>query len=513
VQKRRKYRINSTAGCKGVSGLATIQELRSAVQNFRNEDKKPYGSVFYTDSFGEAENKILGYYLASAFGRIYLQPIGLMVTPGFVVHTPFLNTLLTNYGAELRIWAKGEYKNSINMFTENDYTEAHAEQVRWILDGIFEQVVSGIAEGRQMSMAHVEEAVNMSPLTAVAALNRGLIDHVGYEDEMWSGLRNRGCDLPTVSLKDYLRIIQQEKRREETVKGSHVAVLYAQGEISLGWSSRRAVKSIESNRLVHQLDCLLKSKDVKAVVLRVDSNGGSSIASDSIRRKLMKFRDFGKHVVVSMGNAAASGGYYISLGANTIVANPGKMSMHFLMDVERNTGSLTGSIGVFVAIPYLKDALQARGINVSIIKKGNNADLFSFFKELDPSQEQMIQSLTDEVYERFKARVCESKNLQPDVVRNLAKGKVWLGQSAKDNLLVDEIGGLTDAIRIAKIQAGLPQDARVVDYPSHSGFWGILSAIKFLFPFRVEDISQLMELNSSIQMYSLDADIILKSVC
>jgi len=325
-----------TTGCGDLNGLGSIQELRSAVLKF-NEAKKKFKSVFYTDSFGEAENKTLTYYFASAFDKVYMQPTGRMTTTGFCLHTPFIKDFLARWNVDFRVWAKEDYKTAFNMLTHDSFTQQHEEQLSWVLNGIFDQVTEGIAEGRGLTRRLVEQAISAAPMTSQQSLEAGLIDRALYRDDVWDLLCEKNAPVQRISLKDYHRLVEQDKKKGKQKKVKpEVAVMNMSGPIVSGWGPPMPQSpSIYSGQITEQLASLAKNKDIKAVVLRVDSSGGSAVASDTIRKQISKVKEAGKFVVVSMGNVAASGGYYISLGANAIVAN---------------SGTITGSIGVMTGL-------------------------------------------------------------------------------------------------------------------------------------------------------------------
>lgn len=306
-----------------MKGLGTIQELRAAISKFTEAGKK-FSSIFFTDTFGEGENKTLIYYLASAFDKIYMPPCGRLSTPGFCLQVPFFKTLLTRFNVDVRVWAKEEFKTAFHMVTEDSLTPSHEEQLKLVLNGIFDQVAEGIAEGRGLSRSRIEEKIISAPLDADDSLTAGLIDRLLYRDEVWDSMKDGERVLPRISIKDYSRIIENDRKKKRRDQNPDVVVMHLSGPIFTGWSSPTLQRpSICSGKVVEQLAALVKNRDVKAVVLRIDSGGGSAIASNVIRREIKNVKDSGKFVVASMGNVAASGGYYIALGTNCIVANPG----------------------------------------------------------------------------------------------------------------------------------------------------------------------------------------------
>jgi len=485
-----------TTGCGGLNELGSVQELRSAVRKFCQARKK-FKSVFYTDTFGEAMNKTLAYYFASAFDRIYMQPSGRMTATGYCLEFPFFKNLLDRWNVDFRVWAKEDYKTAFNFLTHDSFTEQHEQQLKSVMNGIFDQMAEGIAEGRGLTKQQVEDAISAAPLTSQQALEAGLIDQAVYKNEMWDLMTEKKEPLEEITLRNYQRIVERERKKIKTKKTEpEVMVMHMSGLIQSGWGPPVTDKpAIWSGQTNQRLQDLSKNQNIKAVVLRVNSGGGSAVASDTIRKQIADLKATGKYVVVSMGNVAASGGYYISLGANSVVANP---------------GTLTGSIGVITASPFLKDALDQHGVNVALLKRGENADLLSPFTAVTPKQEVVIEKLLDDVYSKFLHHVQTERNLTPEVVRSKARGMVWLGKDAVESQLVDELGGLSEAIEIAKRGASLPPDARVEDYATPHRLFDIVSGL--MHQFRTGDLSRLVRLRSSIEMYSFEADVILGSI-
>eukprot|EP00210_Caulerpa_lentillifera_P009541 g9099.t1 len=493
-------------GCDGIKGLGMIQELRSAVVNFNRIGNKRFRSVFYADSFGEADNKTLAYYLASAFHHIYMQPTGQMTTVGFSIQTPFFRQLLDKYKIEPRVWSRERYKNVLNMFTHDSFTEEHREQLIHILTGIYNQVIEGISSGRGLDKAAVNDTIACSPLTGTEAVARGFIDSLCHRSDVMKLFINEKKPLPRVSIKDYFQIKEHEERKQKPKKIKQVLIVDASGTIVQGWTSSMPRKpAVCSGRFNQQLSEIAANSKIGAVVIRVDSNGGSAIASDAIRNQISELRQSGKCVVVSMGNMAASGGYYISLGADSIVANP---------------GTLTGSIGVVSGSPYFVEFLKDWGINVATLNKGVNASVLSPFTKLTTEQETIVENLIDEFYKNFQQAVGEARGLNSEKVKEVSQGRVWLGVDAFHHGLVDALGGLSDAIDLAKRGAGLPDNAPVVESMSPYRYFEFIEG--FLRQFigggnaRMSEMSDIVEEvvvpSSLVQSYSFDSEVIHRSI-
>lgn len=305
--------------------------------------------------------------------------------------------------------------------------------------------------------------------------------------------------LPRVSIKDYYQVKLHEERKQKHKKMKQVLIVDASGGIVQGWASSMPRKpSLCSGRFNQQLSRIAANSKIGAVVIRVDSNGGSAVASDAIRKQISELREAGKYVVISMGNVAASGGYLIALGADSIVANP---------------GTITGSIGVITGSPYLGDFLNDWGINVATLTKGDNADLLSPFSHLTKQQEVVVESLVDEIYTNFQKAVGEGRRLDPEKVQEVSQGRVWLGTDAFHHGLVDELGGLSEAIFVAKRGAGLPENAPVVESIGPHRYFEFLEGLLHQLTGGNTQFEDLMKDNTpSVQAYSFDSEIILRSI-
>ncbi|KAL0021728.1 hypothetical protein WJX79_008882 [Trebouxia sp. C0005] len=503
-------RIQGVVGCIGdtqkYGGLAQVQELRNAVLGFRKLKQDDVPTVAYSDSFGEGGGSgTLGYYLASAFDQIYVQETGLVSFTGFAASTPFLRGLLDRWHIKPLGFAREEYKSVVSQYTDKEYSKANKEATRALLHSWMAQIVTDVAAARGMTTAKVMEALNMSPLSASEAATAGLLTGVSHRIRAAAKPLNKAVvvqitpealDLkccPAVPISKYIQVLEHEKHKakqkpsimqriqalqaaeeEDTAMAvsrtpdneskPQVAVITATGIIVSGTSAPglRQQKQIASRELGRELQKARHDPKVKAVVLRIDSPGGSAVGSDAIYQEVVKVQQAGKPVVVSMGNLAASGGYYISASADKIVAQP---------------GTITGSIGVAFGKFNASQALKDQGINVDTVAVGRNATAQSLFHDFTKEQRRQVNVLMDRTYGHFLSRVSAGRNMTLSETRQVAKGRVWTGEAALQHGLVDQLGGLTDAVHLAKQQAGLSQEddaVEVVDFPPPKSFIQLL---------------------------------------
>ncbi|GAA3197918.1 signal peptide peptidase SppA [Actinocorallia longicatena] len=438
----------------GGVGLALAQELRDAVAEFRAAGKL---TVAWSETFGETGQGTSSYYLASAFEKVFLQPSGDVGFTGVALSEPFLKDALDKAGVEFRFGKRAEYKTAPNMFLEDSYTEAHAEASERLVASIGEQIVDGVAAARALPAGRVRELVDRAPLTAEEALEEGLVDELGYRDEVYSYVRrSAGKDAVLRFVTRYNRsgIADRLPNRKEP---DLVALVSAQGMIKLGRSGRSPIPgqggAVGSDTLSAAIRSAVRDPRVKSIVLRVNSPGGSYVASDVVWREIVLARKAGKPVVVSMGNLAASGGYFISMAADTIVAQP---------------GTLTGSIGVYTGKPVFSDLLQKLGVSFGSTAFGEHSQIYTTTRDFTDSEWDKINSSLDRIYADFTTKAAEGRKMALDVLEPLARGRVWTGADARERGLVDELGGLDHALDVARKAAGLPADAPVRSFPQSS---------------------------------------------
>ena len=433
-------------------------------------DTLPPVSTAWAASFGEFGNGTAAYYLATGCDTILMQPSGLLSIVGFGTQATFVRELLDKLKIKPTVIAREEYKNALNTFTERDYTRAHADALRSFLESVHGEVVAGISAAREVRPWRVRQLINTAPLNAQKCIKAGLIDGALYRDEVLAmyqsapiseGTTNASLEPkaedesakpskppPMMSLQRYMRIRKSEDAREDFVRwvrsgfaaaddAGRVVVVTLAGQIRAGTKSddRWAKNTIWSRDAAETLRSLREKKSTKAVVLKVNSPGGSALGSDEVRREVEMLRMAGIPVVVSMGSLAASGGYMISCCANTIVAQP---------------TTLTGSIGVLFGKFNIEDFLGQYGISSKSISIGDNATITSSTEPLSRRQLRQLNAYVDEIYNDFIGVVAHGRKMSARQVRRVAKGRIWSGSEALKNGLVDELGGIDVAIARAK---------------------------------------------------------------
>jgi len=434
-------------------GLATIQELRGAVLDFRQSGKL---AIAWAESFGEFVRGNLPYYLATGFDRIYLQPSGTLGLTGVAVEQVFLHDALAKLGIDFQSAKRHEYKSAADQLTETGFTGPAREAAQRLTESVAEQLTAAIAEGRQKTPEQARALLDQGPFLAQQALNEGLVDGLAYRDEVYDRLRKEaGLDATLLYLQRYQRshaLSDLSRRIPRSTHERFVAMIYAHGAIRHGRSGRGPAGggSLGSDTVAAALRAAAADERARAVVLRVNSPGGSYTASDVIWREVVRLRAAGKPVVVSMGDVAGSGGYFISAPADVIVAQP---------------GTITGSIGVILGKPVLRDMFGRAGVNTDTVAEGENATMFSSSRPFSETEWERINAWLDAVYADFTEKVAAGRRLSVERVHELGRGRVWTGADAVANGLADETGGVSDAIAIARRRAGLPDDAAVRAYP------------------------------------------------
>ena len=438
----------------GRIGLAKIQELREAVQDFRQSGKL---TVAWAETFGDFVRGNLPYYLATGFDRIYLQPSGTLGLTGVAVEQVFLHDALEKLGIDFQSAKRHEYKSAADQLTETGFTGPAREAAARLTESVAEQLIAAIAESRNKTPEQARELLQRGPFLAPQALEEGLVDGLGYRDEVYDQLhKEAGPDATLLYLQRYQRshaLTDLPRRLQKNPHERFVAMVYAHGAIRHGRSGRGGPGGgggMGSDTVAAALRAAAGDERARAVVLRVNSPGGSYTASDVIWREVVRVRAAGKPVVVSMGDVAASGGYFISAPADVIVAQP---------------GTITGSIGVILVKPVLQDMFGRAGVRTDTIAEGANATMFSSSRPFSDEEWERINVWLDAVYADFTGKVAAGRRMTPERVHELARGRVWTGADAVANGLADETGGMSDAIAIARKRGGLPDDAPVRVYP------------------------------------------------
>jgi len=457
---------------------AAVQELREAIAAF--------SAVKPSLAWAETYPGTLSYYLASAFGEVWMQPSGSVGLIGFASNATFLRDALEKVGIEAQFVARGEYKSAANLFTEDGFTEAHREAVTRMLESLQGQVWQAVAESRDIDSGALDALADRAPLLRDDAVASGLLDRIGFRDEAYARMaelvgvedvspESSDPEMDSVTDSDengpprlYLTRYAGAARPRlappvPSVPGRRskptFAVVTLEGPIVDGRGGPQLLPLGNSTAGGDTIAAALREaaadESVSAIVLRVDSPGGSVTASETIWREVARARARGKPVVVSMGSVAASGGYYVAMGADAIVANP---------------ATITGSIGVITGKLVIRDLKDRLGVASDTVRTNANADAWSIDAPFTPQQQAHREAEADLFYADFVERVAEGRNLSTDAVDAVARGRVWTGADALERGLVDELGGLRTAVRRAKVLAGLDEDTevRIVTYPGSS---------------------------------------------
>ena len=437
---------------------AKVQELRDAILDFRSSGKT---IVAFLEFGGDRE-----YYLASAASRVYLMPTSPLDLTGVASYEIFLRGTLDKIGAYPDFLHIGDYKTAVNQLTEKGFTPAHREMSESLNRDMYEQLIRGIAQARKKSEQEVRGLIDQGPFLPEDALRLGFVDDLAYEDQL---------DDRVPELRDGARAVRRvegsayQRTRPESVgirPRSRIAVLYAVGTIVSGKSGFDPVNGsvVGSETMVEQIRQVRDDDSIKAIVLRIDSPGGSSIASDVIWRELMITRDQkrSRPLITSMSDLAASGGYYIAMPGQVIVAHP---------------CTLTGSIGIYSGKFALGGTMAKIGVTTETVKSGANADIYSPFAPFSPAQRARIQDYMQGFYDNFVEKAAESRKTTPEKIDAVAQGRVWTGQQAREHGLVDELGGLDTAVRIAKERANISadEDVELVVYPPRRSLYEVLT--------------------------------------
>ncbi|MGA7467767.1 signal peptide peptidase SppA [Mycobacterium sp.] len=451
-----------------------VQELREAVAAFT--------AVKPSLAWAETYPGTLSYYLASAFAEVWMQPSGTVGLIGFATNALFLRDALDKAGIEAQFVARGEYKSAVNLFTQDRYTDAHREADTRLLESLRAQVWQAISESRSVDYDSLDGLADQAPLLREAAAHSGLIDRVGFRDEAYAriaelvgaeGISPESADAdaddapPRLYLSRYARATGPGGPPRPAMPGRKpkptIAIVTVAGPIVSGRGGSRlpfGSSNAGGDTIAAGLREAAADDAVSAIVLRVDSPGGSVSASETIWREVAQARKRGKPVVASMGGVAASGGYYVSMGADAIVANP---------------GTITGSIGVLTGKLVARDLKDRLGVGSDSVRTNANADAWSINAPFTPEQHAQVEAEADLFYKDFVQRVAEGRNLSFEAAEAVARGRVWTGADALEHGLVDELGGLRTAVRRAKVLAGLDQDdkVRLIGYPG-SSLWEFL---------------------------------------
>lgn len=425
---------------KGNPGVARAQEIADAIGEFAASGKR---TVAYAETFGELQSGSLpAMLIASSFDKLYLQPGGEMGITGIVRRKFYLRGLLDKLGVKPLLDHRHEFKAAMYVLTETEMVAPDREATTKYVGAQFEQLVAGIAKGRGLEAGITRELVDRAPLLATEAKEAGLVDDLLYRDQVYSRVRESwGTGARTLDVVTYLKRAKRTHRR-----GPTIAVIYGTGMVEQGSSgfdplTRQA--SMGSDDITRAFRTAIDNKRVKAIVFRIDSPGGSAVASDTMWRAARQAIEAGKPVIASMGNVAGSGGYYVAAGCTRIVAQP---------------GTLTGSIGVVAGKLMTRRTWERAGITFDDVARGDNARFMSSDYEFSETEHERFQVLLDSIYEDFVGKVAEGRGLSFEAAEAVARGRVWAGSDALEHNLVDELGGLQAAARLAREEAGLEAD-------------------------------------------------------
>src|SRR5512143_1325600 len=427
---------------------AQVQEVRDAVIAFRAAGKP---ALCYAETFGEAGPGNSSYYLATAFDAVYLQPSGDVGLTGLIYEQPFFRGTLDKLGIIPRLDGRKEYKSFRYQFTERKYLAPHREAVTRVMESQFGQMVRGIADSRKLSEEHVRSLIDRGPFIGQEAVDAKLVEGLEYRDQVYDRIKEKaGAKAEFLTIGDY-----RKRAGGPYEKGATVALIYGVGAIMRGKSGYNPATGeiiMGSDTLASAFRQAAEDKDVKAILFRIDSPGGSVVASDTIWRETVNAKKAGKPVIVSMGSTAASGGYFVAMAADKIVAQP---------------ATATGSIGVLGGKVITTGFWSKLGVTWDEVHTSRNADAWTMTRDFTPQQRARFEEWLDRIYEDFTSKVGQGRNLSKEAVEKIAKGRVWTGEDAKRLGLVDELGGFPEAVRLVRKAAKLSENApiRLKVYP------------------------------------------------
>lgn len=440
---------------------AQVQEMAAALKRFRESGRFALG---FAESFGEAGNGNEHYHLATALDEIWLQPTGDLDLIGYHLEQPFVRRLLDDWDIRLRADQRQQWKGLADAALREDLSPFVRENLQAIVDSLYEQLARAIAQGRGLSLEEARRLIDAGPYSARDALDAGLVDRLDYRAAFEkAALERAGEEAALVSLLDYRKGGREEPGESD---GSMIALLHLQGAIQLGGGERWNSPTPGVEGLVKKLREAAEDEAVAAIVVRIDSPGGSAVASDMVWHEIKRIREEVKPIVISLGSVAASGGYYIAVAGRPLLAQP---------------GSLTGSIGVAGGKPVLEDFWPRLGLTWDGVQAGDNADIWSLNRDFSPEQWRKFQIFLDRIYEDFTARVAEGRALEGEALESVVGGRIFTGEQALEAGLIDALGGLREAAAAAREAAGLDPDDETVplaDYPpDEEGFLRLLELI------------------------------------
>ena len=440
--------------CEGAAAApATRQTLRNALKDFKKSGKWIY--AYGNESIGQGD-----YYLASVADSIFINPVGAVDVHGMASSIPYYKKVLDKVGVEMQVIRVGTFKSAVEPYMLEDMSDANKLQIEHYMGSIWHNMRDSMAADRKIDVARFDQMTDsilvcMEPDSLV---KNKIVDGLCYPVEMEARLKaltklGKDDDLRLVDPADYATAV------EESVSGAHIAVLYAVGEIVQQGSNNPMsdLDAIVGEKMVKQIKELQDDENVKGMVLRVNSPGGSAFASEQIWKALEDFKASGKPLAVSMGDYAASGGYYISSGAQRVFAEP---------------TTITGSIGIFGIIPCYEELAENKiGVHMAVVKTNENADMGVMTKRLTPAQKNALQRMVNSGYDLFTKRCAQGRHVTQDSIKKIAEGRVWDGMTALKIGLVDELGNLQAAIDWVAKKANMKKDFKTQNYPALSTDW------------------------------------------
>ncbi len=429
------------------AGFTTLSEIRKALMKFKESGKF---MISYSDFYSQGT-----YYLASVSDKIYMNPEGEMELKGLASQPVFLKGLLKKLEIEPQLVKYGKYKSAAEPLMLDKLSAENRLQISAYINELWKEMIQEIASSRGLSTAQLNEFAEKFILnSAVSALENNLLDGLWYKDQVLAELRlklglEENAKINFIELDKYVNAVVSKEGKK--ISRDKIAVVYAQGSIIMGDGDEQTIGSEGISKALRKAR---EDKNVKAIVLRVNSGGGSALASEVILREVLLAKET-KPVIASMGDVAASGGYYISCGATKIIANP---------------STLTGSIGVIGVIPNMQKFFNNKlGITFDEVKTNQYADFIPFNRPMRPDEEKIMMKMIDRIYKAFITHVAKGRNMTPEAVDEIGQGRIWTGVDAKNIGLIDEFGGLDAAIKLAAELAGI-EDYRLTELPEQKDF-------------------------------------------
>lgn len=450
--------------------LAQLQELRDAVKRFRASGKPTW---FYAESLDQG---LKAYYMASATNEIWMQPVGTLSIPGLRAEMPYARDLLDKLGVEPQFFARKEFKDVFSSFAERSMPEASRVSVTKMLEDISGQFIASIAPDRGMSLNEMRQRIDQGMFTDQEALSAKLVDRLDYFDVLKKEIRLKLAGTEDAKAMKFVRLTHYMSDMHSAISdrlpghNAQVALVYAVGTIVSDDDMDSASTSLYGGQMASAediasaIDRSARDKHIKAIVLRIDSPGGSPTASETIRRSLLAAKEKGKKIIVSMGGTAASGGYWIAAPADRIYALP---------------TTITGSIGVAGGKFVLAQLWDKIGVHWDNVHVGRNSSMLSMNDVYSEEGRARMNAVMDNIYDAFITRVAEGRKMPKDKVDNVARGRVWTGASAAKNGLVDELGGLNEAIDFAAVSIGYKsrRDVMIVELPEQKSPFEMIAAL------------------------------------